>query len=129
MIVYQILLHVLNPVFFPKELEKKVKAKAIADRIRNMQALQDQYDDDYDDIPKPKKRNPYRSQLWPWDKPGVESLDETLISGDIDKKSMTVNRMDIIKGRKMLKDGEEDKQDGSVTIMSRRMVQDRIPTE
>ncbi|KAK3737563.1 hypothetical protein QZH41_017761, partial [Actinostola sp. cb2023] len=111
------------------ELEKKVKAKAIADRIRNMQALQDQYDDDYDDIPKPKKRNPYRSQLWPWDKPGVESLDETLISGDIDKKSMTVNRMDIIKGRKMLKDGEEDKQDGSVTIMSRRMVQDRKPTE
>lgn len=114
-------------IYFPIELEKKAQAKAIADKIRKMKEADDHYDDeDLDDVTKPKKKKSAKSQVWPWDQV-AESEDRTLISGDISKGSMKVDRMDIIKDRKVDEEGQVDQNNGIISITSRYVTKDRKP--
>ncbi|XP_031563676.1 protein OS-9-like [Actinia tenebrosa] len=111
------------------EREKKAKAKALADKIKKLQEL-DEDEDMFDDITwGSKERKPRKSELWPWNNPGVENNDETWLSGNIGKKSIGVSRMDIIKGRILKNDEDVTGQERTVTITSRGMNQDRKPAK
>lgn len=99
------------------ELKKRRRAEAKAAKLRVQRARAEQmeYGDEYeieedeDDevlFSRKKKKRSKRSQVWPWENPGVESEDEVLIDGQIKGDHIDVRRVDITKGRKKNADGE-----------------------
>ena len=70
-----------------------------------------------------KKKRSKRSQVWPWENPGVESEDEVWIDGNIKPDEIGVHRLDITKGRKKNADGFEESE--GITIMSQKMQRKR----
>ncbi|KAJ7391822.1 Protein OS-9 [Desmophyllum pertusum] len=67
-----------------------------------------------------------RSQVWPWENPGVESDDEVWIDGNIEQDQLGVHRLDITKGRKTSANGEHAMHEG-ITITSQTMHRKREP--
>ena len=94
---------------------RRAEAKAAKLRVQRARAEQMEYGDEYeieedeDDevlFSRKKKKRSKRSQVWPWENPGVESEDEVLIDGQIKGDHIDVRRVDITKGRKKNADGE-----------------------
>ena len=74
-----------------------------------------------------KKKRSKRSQVWPWENPGVESEDEVWIDGNIKQDEIGVHRLDITKGRKKNADGFQESE--GITIMSQKMQRKRDPED
>ena len=70
-----------------------------------------------------KKKRSKRSQVWPWENPGVESEDEVWIDGNIKPDEIGVHRLDITKGRKKNANGVQESE--GITIMSQKMQRTR----
>lgn len=70
-----------------------------------------------------KKKRSKRSQVWPWENPGVESEDEVWIDGNIKPDEIGVHRLDITKGRKKNANGVQESE--GITIMSQKMQRKR----
>ena len=66
-----------------------------------------------------KRKRSKRSQVWPWENPGIESEDEVWIDSQIKDTEIDVSRLDITKGRKKNANGEL--QEEGLTIMSSKM--------
>ncbi|KAL9968353.1 hypothetical protein ACROYT_G026714 [Oculina patagonica] len=66
-----------------------------------------------------KKKTSKRSQVWPWESPGVESEDEVFIDGNIEQDHINVHRLDITKSRKKTADGYHESE--GITVMSQKM--------
>lgn len=66
-----------------------------------------------------------RSQVWPWENPGVESEDEVWIDGKIEQDKIDVHRLDITKGRKKNAMGHLESE--GITIMSQKIHRKRQP--
>lgn len=69
------------------------------------------------------KKKSKRSQVWPWENPGVESEDEVWIDGNIKPDEIGVHRLDITKGRKKNANGVQESE--GITIMSQKMQRKR----
>ena len=111
------------------ESKKKAKREAEAARLQAQKARAAAADlDAEDDIEqgdssvKTKKRSK-RSQIWPWEDPGVESEDEVWIDGRIEDSKIDVHRYDLTKGQKTNEKGERLEE--GLSIMSQKMQRKR----
>ena len=112
----------------PTESKKKAKAEAAA-KLRAQQARAAAREDEIEDEAEQgdledglfvrKKKRPKRSQVWPWENPGIESEDEVWIDGKIKGNQIDVSRLDITKGQKKNENGQQVEE--GLTITSRHM--------
>lgn len=111
-------------------MKKKAKAEAKAEKLRARKERAEamEYDDEggveegEDEqvaFARKKKKRSKRSQLWPWEDPGVESEDQMLIDGQIKDDQIDVSRLDVMKGGKKNAAGENMEE--SLTIRSSKM--------
>ena len=111
--------------------ESKKKAKAEAEAVKlhvqkasdvaeelDLEDTTEQAEREEDALARKRKRSK-RSQVWPWENPGIESEDEVWIDSQIKDTEIDVSRLDITKGRKKNANGEL--QEEGLTIMSSKM--------
>ena len=111
------------------ESKKKAKAEAEAVKLQaqKVSAVAKEHDPEDnteqgehgEDVLARKKKRSKRSQVWPWENPGIESEDEVWIDSQIKDTEIDVSRLDITKGRKKNANGEL--QEEGLTIMSSKM--------
>ena len=115
------------------ELKKKAKAEAQAAKLwaQKARAAAEKFDAD-DEIEEDenegvsfarKKKRSKRSQVWPWENPGIESEDETWIDGQIKEGEIDIHRFDITKGLKKRENGQHEEE--GITVMSHKMHRSR----
>ena len=111
-------------------MKKKAKAEAKAEKLRARKERAEAMEYDDEDgveegedeqvaFARKKKKRSKRSQLWPWEDPGVESEDQMLIDGQIKDDQIDVSRLDVMKGGKKNAAGENMEE--SLTIRSSKM--------
>ena len=115
------------------ESRKKAKEAAEAAKRRAQKARaaakiesEDETELDEEERLDKTKKSSKRSQVWPWENPGVESDDEVWIDGNIEQDQLGVHRLDITKGRKTSANGEHAMHEG-ITITSQTMHRKREP--
>ena len=115
------------------ELKKKAKAEAQAAKLwaQKARAAAEKFDAD-DGIEEDenkgvsfarKKKRSKRSQVWPWENPGIESEDETWIDGQIKEGEIDIHRFDITKALKKRENGQHEEE--GITVMSHKMHRSR----
>ncbi|KAL9968354.1 hypothetical protein ACROYT_G026715 [Oculina patagonica] len=106
------------------ESKKKATEEAKAAKVRAQKARAAKRVESEDEIIEEerfetKKKTSKRSQVWPWESPGVESEDEVFIDGNIEQDHINVHRLDITKSRKKTADGYHESE--GITVMSQKM--------
>lgn len=116
-------------VFWIAESRKRVKeeaeaAKYQAEKARAAKKIESEDELlEQDEEESSTKKKSKRSQVWPWENPGVESEDEVWIDGNIKPDEIGVHRLDITKGRKKNANGVQESE--GITIMSQKMQRKR----
>ncbi|RMX47348.1 hypothetical protein pdam_00012582 [Pocillopora damicornis] len=113
-----------------KAQEEAKAAKEAENRARKARAVEkvegeDEIEDDDEEVFDTKNTRSKRSQVWPWENPGVESEDEVWIDGKIEQDKIDVHRLDITKGRKKNAMGHLESE--GITIMSQKIHRKRQP--
>lgn len=121
-------------LFWIAESRKKAKEEAEEAKIRAQKARaakkiesEDELIEQDEEESSTKKKRSKRSQVWPWENPGVESEDEVWIDGNIKQDEIGVHRLDITKGRKKNADGVHENE--GITVMSQKMQRKREPDD
>jgi len=116
-------------VFWIAESRKRAKeeaeaAKYQAEKARAAKKIESEDELlEQDEEESSSKKKSKRSQVWPWENPGVESEDEVWIDGNIKPDEIGVHRLDITKGRKKNANGVQESE--GITIMSQKMQRKR----
>ena len=122
-------------LFWTAESRKRAKeeaeeAKYQAQKARAAKKIESEEDElieqDEEELSTKKKRSK-RSQVWPWENPGIESEDEVWIDGNIKQDEIGVHRLDITKGRKNNANGFQESE--GITVMSQKMQRKRDPED
>ena len=111
------------------ESKKKAEAEAEAAKLwaqkasvaaEELDAEDEIEEDEYEGVSYArKKKRSKRSQVWPWENPGIESEDEVWIDGKIKENQIDIQRLDITKGRQKNEKGQHLEE--GLTIMSQTM--------
>ena len=106
-----------------KEEAEEVMYRAQKARAAEKIESEDELIEEDEEESSTKKKRSKRSQVWPWENPGVESEDEVWIDGNIKPDEIGVHRLDITKGRKKNADGFHESE--GITIMSQKVQRKR----